>query len=180
MNGVVSQAVITIGIDPTIELGPITIAWHGLMIAIGILVGGVAVAHDLRRRGLDTDPLYTIGAILVAGALVGGRIFYLAEHGQLGDAGPWFGTRGFTFYGGFIAAALGIALYVRRRRLPIAYLDAIAVGLPLGIAVGSATSSTASTTARPPTSSSASATRTRTRSRRTRTSPTTPAASTRS
>jgi len=136
VNGVVSQAVITIGIDPTIELGPITIAWHGLMIAIGILVGGVAVAHDLRRRGLDTDPLYTIGAILVAGALVGGRIFYLAEHGQLGDAGAWFGTRGFTFYGGFIAAALGIALYVRRRRLPIAYLDAIAVGLPLGIAVG--------------------------------------------
>jgi hypothetical protein len=29
-------SVITIGIDPTIELGPVTIAWHGLTIAIGI------------------------------------------------------------------------------------------------------------------------------------------------
>jgi phosphatidylglycerol:prolipoprotein diacylglycerol transferase len=43
---------------------------------------------------------------------------------------------GFTFYGGFIAAALGIAYYIRRQRLSLSYLDAIAAGLPLGIAVG--------------------------------------------
>lgn len=30
-----SLAVITIGMDPTIELGPITLAWHGITIAIG-------------------------------------------------------------------------------------------------------------------------------------------------
>jgi hypothetical protein len=38
--------VITIGIDPTIEPGPIASAWHGLMIAVGIVAGGLAVAHD--------------------------------------------------------------------------------------------------------------------------------------
>jgi len=130
------SAAITIGIDPTIELGPVTIAWHGLMIAIGILVGGLAVAHDARRRGLDVEPIYTFGVILIAGALVGGRLFFLAEHGRLDEPGAWLGTTGFTFYGGFIAAALGIALYLWRRRLGIAYLDAVAVGLPLGIAVG--------------------------------------------
>lgn len=31
-------ATITIGIDPTIEIGAVTVAWHGLMIAVGILV----------------------------------------------------------------------------------------------------------------------------------------------
>jgi phosphatidylglycerol:prolipoprotein diacylglycerol transferase len=107
--------VITIGIDPTIELGPITIAWHGLTIAIGIVIGGLAVAHDARRRGLA---------------------FYLLEHGELDDPGAWLGTTGFTFYGGFIAVALGIAYYVRRQKLSISYLDAIAAGLPLGLAVG--------------------------------------------
>ena len=174
------SAAITIGIDPTIELGPVTIAWHGLMIAIGILVGGLAVAHDARRRGLDVEPIYTFGVILIAGALVGGRAFFLVEHGRLGDPGAWLGTTGFTFYGGFIAAALGIALYLWRRRLSIAYLDAVAVGLPLGsLSDGSATSSTASTTDRRPSSSSACATPTRTRSLPTRTSPTTPAGSTR-
>jgi phosphatidylglycerol---prolipoprotein diacylglyceryl transferase len=129
-------SVITIGIDPTIEIGPVTIAWHGLMIAVGIVVGGLAVARDTRRRGLEPERIYTIGLIVVAGALVGGRAFYLLEHGRLDDPGAWLGTVGFTFYGGFIAAAIGIAYYIRRERLSVSYLDAIAAGLPLGIAVG--------------------------------------------
>jgi phosphatidylglycerol---prolipoprotein diacylglyceryl transferase len=132
----VLPSVITIGIDPTIEIGPITLAWHGLTIAIGIVVGGLAAASDARRRGLETERLYVIGLILVIGALVGGRAFYLLEHGRLDDLGGWFGTTGFTFYGGFIAAALGIVYYVRRERLSPFYLDAVAAGLPLGIAIG--------------------------------------------
>lgn len=127
---------ITIGIDPTIELGPVTLAWHGITIALGILVGGLVAAREARRRGLEAEPLYTIAMILVVGALLGGRIFYLAEHGLLLDAGAWFSSRGFTFYGGFIAAAVGIGFYLRRNRLDVEYLDAVAFGLPLGIAVG--------------------------------------------
>jgi len=50
-----AAAVITIGIDPTIEIGPVTVAWHGLMIAVGIVVGGLAAASDTRRRGLDPE-----------------------------------------------------------------------------------------------------------------------------
>jgi phosphatidylglycerol---prolipoprotein diacylglyceryl transferase len=134
MSAVLS--VITIGIDPTIEVGPVEIAWHGLTIAIGIVIGGIAVAYDARRRGLEPDRVYAIGMILVTGALVGGRAFYLLEHGQLDDPGAWLGTAGFTFYGGFIAAALGIAYYIRRQRLSRSYLDAIAAGLPLGLAIG--------------------------------------------
>ncbi len=129
-------ATITIGIDPTIELGPLTLAWHGITIAVGILIGGVAGAGEARRRGLDTEPLYTIGMILVVGALVGSRVFYLAERGQLLDVGEWVGTRGFTFYGGLIAAALGIGAYIWRARLSVEYLDTVAFGLPLGIAIG--------------------------------------------
>jgi phosphatidylglycerol---prolipoprotein diacylglyceryl transferase len=129
-------AVITIGIDPTIELGPVTLAWHGITIALGILIGGVVAGHYARDRGLDSAPLYTIGGILAAGALVGGRLYYLAEHGQLLDTGDWLGTRGFTFYGGMIAAALGIGAYLWRARLSVEYLDVVAFGLPLGIAIG--------------------------------------------
>lgn len=47
---------ITIGIDPMIRLGPVTVAWHGLTIAIGILVGGLFAGRDARRRGLDPQP----------------------------------------------------------------------------------------------------------------------------
>jgi phosphatidylglycerol---prolipoprotein diacylglyceryl transferase len=126
-----AQAVITINIDPEIHLGPVAIAWHGLTIAIGIVVGGIAAARFLRESDLEVDPLYVLGALLTLGAVVGGRLFYVAEHG-----GPLFGTRGFTFDGGFILAAALIAAYVWRERLPARYLDAVAVGLPLGVAIG--------------------------------------------
>jgi phosphatidylglycerol---prolipoprotein diacylglyceryl transferase len=129
-------ATITIGIDPMIRIGPVTIAWHGLTIAIGILVGGLAAAREIRARGLDTAPLQTIGLILVVAALVGSRAYYLAEHGDLLHPSDWLGTRGYTFYGGLIAAALAIGAYLRRHRLSIEYLDAVAFGLPLGIAIG--------------------------------------------
>jgi phosphatidylglycerol---prolipoprotein diacylglyceryl transferase len=133
MEGV---AAITIGIDPTMELGPFMLAWHGITIALGILIGGVAAGYYARQRGLDTAPLYTIGMILVVAAIVGGRLFYLGERGELLDTGEWLGTRGFTFYGGLIAAALGIGAYLWRAGLSVEYLDVVAFGLPLGIAIG--------------------------------------------
>lgn len=128
--------VIEIGIDPMIDVGPLTLAWHGLTIAIGILLGGLWAGAEARARGLDVEPLYTMGVILIGGAIVGSKLFYLAEHGDLADPSAWFDSRGFTFYGGFIAVAIGLAAYVRRQRLDVEYLDAIALGLPLGYAIG--------------------------------------------
>lgn len=132
-----SLAVITSGMDPTIEVGPITLAWHGITIAIGIVVGSVVARHEARRRGLEIQPLEAMIALLALGAIVGARVFYLAEHGEMFEPREWLSTTGFTFYGGFIGAGLGIGAYLWRRRLPMSYLDAIAVGVPLGIAVGS-------------------------------------------
>ena len=125
------SAVITIGIDPDIHLGPLMLTWHGLTIALGVLVGGLTAAVWLRQRGLSTEPLYAFGVIVAIGAIVGSRLFYVIEHG-----GPLFGTYGFTFFGGLILAAALVALYVRRTGLPGAYLDAAAAGLPLGVAIG--------------------------------------------
>ncbi|HET9738966.1 MAG TPA: prolipoprotein diacylglyceryl transferase family protein [Solirubrobacteraceae bacterium] len=129
-------AVLKIGIDPTIDLGPVTLAWHGLTIALGVLLGGLVAGREARRRGLDPAPLQWIGIILIVGALVGGRVYFLAEHGDLLDPGAWLGTQGFTFYGGFIAAGLGIGAYLWRERLDVTYLDVVAIALPLGLAVG--------------------------------------------
>ena len=126
-------AIITIGIDPTIEIGPLTLAWHGITIAIGIMIGGLAAGYIARERGLDTEPLYTIGSLLAIGGLVGGKIFYAIERGDLSSL---VSTKGFTFNGGVILAAILIAGYVRREHLDRAYLDIVAVGLPLGVAIG--------------------------------------------
>jgi phosphatidylglycerol:prolipoprotein diacylglycerol transferase len=80
--------------------------------------------------------LYGLVLCVTAGALVGGRLFFLAEHGELLHPSSWLGSRGFTFNGGLVAAAAATAAYVRRRRLAPAYLDALAVALPLGVLIG--------------------------------------------
>jgi phosphatidylglycerol:prolipoprotein diacylglycerol transferase len=128
---VLDTAVITIGIPPEIHLGPLTLAWHGITIAVGIFVGGLAASRWLRGRAMDVEPLYTIALLLIVGGIVGGRLFYVLERG-----GSLLGTRGFTFDGGFIAAGVLLALYVRRNWLDIRYLDGVALALPLGVAIG--------------------------------------------
>lgn len=133
-----SIATITIGLDPYIHLGPVTIAWHGLTIALGIVVGGLAAGRWARERELESDPLYVIAALLVLGAILGGRVFYLLEHDASGLWHPdrLLGSPGFTFDGGVILAGLLILVYVRRADLSTLYLDAVAAGLPLGVAIG--------------------------------------------
>ena len=123
--------VITIGIDPEIHLGPIGLGWHSVTIVVGIVVGGWVGGRWASRRGLGTDPLYTMCALAGVGGLVGGRLFYLLEHG-----GPLLSSRGYTFDGGLILATLLIAAYVKVARLSARYFDAGAVGLPLGVAIG--------------------------------------------
>ncbi len=126
-----SLSVITIGLDPEIHLGPVSLAWHGLTIALGILLGAWVAGIWLRRRGHDPEPLYTLTMLLAGAGIIGGRLFYVLEHG-----GPLLATRGFTFDGGLIAAAIVVAVAVRRMGLTTVYLDAIALALPLGVALG--------------------------------------------
>jgi phosphatidylglycerol:prolipoprotein diacylglycerol transferase len=126
-----SAAVITIGIGPDLHLGPLTLAWHGLTIALGILIGGLVATQFARKRGLAGEPVQTIVGLAAVGGLLGGRLFYVAEHG-----GALLSTHGFTFDGGFILAGMVIALYVHRAHLPLRYLDAAAFGLPPGVAIG--------------------------------------------
>lgn len=124
-------ATITIGVDPTIQVGPLALEWHGLTIAVGIICGGIVAARWAREHDLEPDPIYTFGILAAFGGLVGGRLFYVLEHG-----GPLLDDRGFTFDGGLILATLLIAVYVKRSGVSLRYLDAAAVGLPLGVAIG--------------------------------------------
>ncbi|MBA3746529.1 MAG: prolipoprotein diacylglyceryl transferase [Solirubrobacterales bacterium] len=132
------MGVITIDIAPEFQLGPLTVAWHGITIALGIVIGALMAARWLRERGLDVEPMYTFGWLATVGGIVGARVFYLFEHdpGGLLAPGRLFSSHGFTFDGGVILAAVLIAGYAHRHHLPGAYLDACAAGLPLGVVIG--------------------------------------------
>ena len=131
-------AQITIGLDPEIHVGPLTLAWHGLTIAIGILVGTLVATRYARTRELDAERIQTLVIILVFAGIAGSRLLYLAQHNPAGLVNPadWLGTRGFSFYGALVGAPAAVALYLYRARLPVRYLDALAAGFPVGMAVG--------------------------------------------
>jgi len=123
--------VITIGIEPEFEVGPLTFAWHGVTIALGLLVGGfVAVVYG-REIDLGMDPLLNIGMLAGLGGIVGSKLLYVAEQG-----GPILGTGGFSLAGGVILAALLIVGYIWRQGLSWRYVDAVALAFPAGLAVG--------------------------------------------
>lgn len=131
-------ATITIGIDPELSLGPVTVAWHGLMIAVGIVVGGWLAARYARERRLHSEEILNLVLVIVLSGIVGARAFYLLENDTMAlvEPGEWFGGRGYSFYGAILLGVPAVALYLRYRRLGPRYLDALASGFPLGMAVG--------------------------------------------
>ena len=131
-------ATITIDLDPMIEVGPLSLSWHGVSTVVGLLVGSAVAVRYARRRGLEEDPLLAAVLSLTLAGIVGARFLYLLENdaGALLRPGDWLSSRGFSFYGGMIFGAAAAAVALHRRRLSLAYLDAMAAGFPLGMAIG--------------------------------------------
>lgn len=132
-----------INIDPTMaDIGPFTLTWHGLFTAVGI-IGGVSLGVWLAKRdGIPSEVAQEIALVGVPCAIVGTRLFYVAEHwdkfsGNLPDIVFGITEGGITLYGGLIGGVLGGLVYALWHRWPIAIgLDAAAPGLILGQGLG--------------------------------------------
>lgn len=132
------HATLSIGIDPEINLGPLTLAWHGVMTAVGIGAGAWLAARFADERGLDRERVWGAVTVIAFAGIVGARLFYLLENdpSALLQPAEWLGTQGFSFYGAILLGVPAVWLYLRRTGLPVRYLDTLAAGFPLGMAVG--------------------------------------------
>lgn len=135
--------VIDINIDPDIgQWGPFRLSWHGFFTAVGIL-GGVSLSVYLAKKdGIPSEVAQEIALVGVPCAIVGARLFYVAEHWDLFKGSPQdiildITEGGITLYGGLIGGALGGVVYAIFHRWPIAIgLDAAAPGMVLGQGIG--------------------------------------------
>lgn len=131
-------AYITIDLAPELQIGPLILAWHGIMIAVGIALASVVAMRLAKRRVLDKDRvLVAIMALVIAG-IVGTRFYYLAQTdpGALLRPDQWLGSRGFAFYGAILFGVPAVWFALRKTGRTLEYLDVLALAFPIGMVVG--------------------------------------------
>jgi len=126
---------------PQLVLGPFTLRWYGLLIASAVVVGLVLARSLARRRGIDPTLVSDLLPVLVIGAILGARIYYVLlewrhYRGQWGEIfAIWHG--GIAIHGALIGGTLATVLFCRWRRQPFCpLLDVLMPAVALGQAIG--------------------------------------------
>ena len=125
------------------HIGPLTIHWYGILVALGFLFGLWTASRRGMRDKLSPDTVYDAGVWLLIGAIVGARALYVISYWREDFAGKPFTEifkvqqGGLVFYGGLIGASLALIVFVRLRKLPLwSFADALAPSIALGNVLG--------------------------------------------
>jgi phosphatidylglycerol:prolipoprotein diacylglycerol transferase len=125
------------------HVGRFFLPTYGLLVATGVLVGLWISVRNSARQGIDPDKAWNLGILVVLAGILGAKILYIVVDWNYYASHPReifsLGTlqAGGVFSGGFLAALVVAAWYMRKHRLPtLATCDAFAPGLALGHAIG--------------------------------------------
>ena len=130
-------------LDPpsTIQLGPLTIHFYGLIIAVGMLLAVLYASKRSKEFGLKEDDLID-GVLWVAPfAIICARLYYCIFEWDQYASNPisilyiWNG--GLAIYGGVLGAVIGLSVFCKVRKITAtAMMDVVSLGLLIGQLVG--------------------------------------------
>jgi len=123
-------------IPPTIvSIGPIALRWYSIMYVVGYVLGYRLVLWRIEhgRSPLTRAQLDDLIWYLVAGMLIGARLFYVLVYGRdeyaahpLEALAVWQG--GLSFHGAIIGMSIAITVFARRHAFPVlAITDVVAL-----------------------------------------------------
>ena len=124
------------------HLGPLTIRWYGIMVALGFLAGYLLVTSRAAKRSVPTDVAADLVFWCMLGGIGGARLLYVLQNWNAEFSGRWLEALridhgGLVFYGGLIGASVVLALVCARKAVSLAVAaDLIAPALALGHAIG--------------------------------------------
>ena len=125
----------------TLELGPLTIHYYGLIIAVGLLLGMLYCLRRGKDFGLQENDILDGFLYITPLAIVCARIYYCAFSWEEYAADPisvlyiWNG--GIAIYGGVIGAILGMAILARIRKIKLTpILDLVLMAFLIGQFIG--------------------------------------------
>ncbi|ROR30734.1 phosphatidylglycerol:prolipoprotein diacylglycerol transferase [Mobilisporobacter senegalensis] len=117
------------------------IAYYGMIIALGMLIGYLVAEWQAKRTGLDKDLILDFALYAIVLSVIGARVYYVifAWDEYRGDLLSVFNTRGggLAIYGGVIAAVLTAIVYSKIKKISFWLLaDTGCVGLLTGQIIG--------------------------------------------
>ena len=131
---------ITIGINPVLTIGPISVRWYGIMIALAVLTVVLWTLWQARRGGnVSYDTVFTAALVGIPSGIVISKLLHVIDLWEyyIQNPGQIVSGAGLTAWGGVLGAALGIWIYSRVSKIQFGYLaDLIAPGIILAQAVG--------------------------------------------
>ena len=125
----------------TIELGPFTIHFYGILIALGVIVAIVVSRKRFERFGGQGEFFEKVAIWAVVIGFLGARAGYVLTHTGRFEDRPWaiffIWEGGLALYGGLLFGALAVIyLFNKNNGDLFAMADAVAVGIPLAQAIG--------------------------------------------
>ncbi|MGI6153645.1 MAG: prolipoprotein diacylglyceryl transferase [Christensenellaceae bacterium] len=130
-----------IAIENLFGIEGLNIAWYGIIIAAGIILGVTVAVLEARRRGYTAELLLDFMIIALPLAIVGARLYYVAFEWEYYSQHPeeiiavWNG--GIAIYGAVIGGVAAAAILSKWRKFPLGrLLDITAPGLVVGQIIG--------------------------------------------
>ena len=133
--------------DPVfLQIGNFTIAWYGVLITLGIVLGLLVGTRLARQRGLNVDLFNDMVLWAIIWGLVGARIVFVATSWEQFANIPFprvlldivnLRQGGISIHGGLIGGILVLIYYTRRYKLDFyQYADLFVPGAAFGIIGG--------------------------------------------
>ncbi|KXH79335.1 prolipoprotein diacylglyceryl transferase [Sporosarcina sp. HYO08] len=131
-----------LAINPVaISLGPFSIKWYGILIALGIILAFIVVQREMVKRGMHPEFLTDLLIWAVPISIITARIYYVVFEWDVYKNHPeqiiqiWNG--GIAIHGALIGAFLTTYFYTKRRGVSFwKVVDIAAPGLLIGQIIG--------------------------------------------
>jgi len=144
---------ITISINPIVTIGPVSVRWYGIMVALAIVVIVLWMLREVKRgANLSYDTIFTGSLVGIPSGIVISKLLHVVDyivisklHPELVDhivdytqhPGQILSGGGLTIYGAVLGAALGIWVYSKFSHFKFGYVaDLVAPGVILAQAIG--------------------------------------------
>jgi phosphatidylglycerol:prolipoprotein diacylglycerol transferase len=124
------------------NLGPLTVHWYGIFVALGFLAGLWTASRRAKLAGIAPEKIFDLGPWLIIGGILGGRVLYVISYWReefAGNLREIFMVQhgGLVFYGGLVGATIWGIIYLQLKKLPLwKVADIVAPSIALGYVFG--------------------------------------------